>query len=67
MEPPGAPKETLQRAETMRAELLIQTNKKWIIKCVKVWHNVNLTLDTTVSSMQNIHVHSRHVKYCKVC
>ena len=57
MEPPRVPEETLQRAKTMRAELFIQTNKKWIIKCVKVCHNVNLTLDTTVSSMQNIHVH----------
>ena len=46
----------------MRAELLIQTNKKQIIKCVKVCHNVNLTLDTTVSSMWNIHVclHLQH-------
>ena len=38
MEPPGAPEETLQRAKTMRAELLIQTNKKQIIKHVKVYH-----------------------------
>ena len=62
MEPPRVPKETLQRAKTMRAELLIQTNKKGIIKCVKVCHNVNLTLDTTVSSTQNIHVclHLQH-------
>ena len=45
MEPPGVPKETLQRAKTM------------IIKHVKICHNVNLTLDTTVSSTQNIHVH----------
>ena len=40
----------------MRVELLIQTNKKQIIKHVKVCHNINLTLDTTVSSMWNIHV-----------
>ena len=62
MEPPGVPEETLQRAKTMRAKLLIQTNKKWIIKHVKVCHNVNLTLDTTVSSTQNIHVclHLQH-------
>ena len=57
MEPPGVPEETLHRAKTMRAKLLIQTNKKQIIKHVKVCHNVNLTLDTTVSSMQSIHVH----------
>ena len=62
MEPPGVPKETLQGAKTMRAELLIQTNKKPIIKCVKVCHNINLTLDTTVSSTWNIHVclHLQH-------
>ena len=41
----------------MRAELLIQTNREQIIKHVKVCHNVNLTLDTTVSSIQNLHVH----------
>ena len=61
MEPPGVPKETLKRTKTMRAKLLIQTNK-WIIKFVKVCHNVNLTLDTTVSSVWNIHVclHLQH-------
>ena len=57
MEPPGVPEETLQIAKTMRAQLLIQTNKKWIIKHVKICHNVNLTLDTTLSSIQNIHMH----------
>ena len=57
MEPLGVPKETLQRAKTMRAKLLIQTNKKQIIKCVKVCHNVNITLDAAVSSMWNLHVH----------
>ena len=46
----------------MRAELLIWTNKEWIIKHVKVCYKVNLTLNTTVSSMQNIHVclHLQH-------
>ena len=57
MEPPGIPEETLQRAKTMRAELLIQTNREQIIKRVKVCHNVNLTLDTTISSIQNLHMH----------
>ena len=62
MEPSGVPKETLKKARTMRAELLIQTNKMQIIKHVKVCHNVNLTLDTSVSSMQNIYVclHLQH-------
>ena len=62
MAPPGIPKETLQRAKTMRAELLIQTYKKQIIKHVKACHNVLLTLETTVSSTQNIHVclHLQH-------
>ena len=74
MEPSGVPKETLKKARTMRAELLIQTNKMQIVKCVKVCHNVSLTLDTTVSSMQNIHVpafatccNSGHIEHCKVC
>ena len=57
MEPPGIPKETLQRAKTMRAKLLIQRNKKQIIKHVKICHNIILTLKTTVSSVWNIHVH----------
>ena len=57
MEPSGVPEETPKKARIVRAELLIQTNKMQIIKHVKVCHNVNLTLDTSVSSMQNIHVH----------
>ena len=62
MEPLGIPEETLQRAKTMRAKLLIQTNREQIIKHVIVCHNVNLTLDTTVSSIQNLHVclHLQH-------
>ena len=57
MEPPGVPKEILQRAKIMRAELFIQMNKMQIIKGVKVCHNVNLTLNTSVTLTQNIHVH----------
>ena len=57
MEHPGVSEETLKRAKRMKAELLIQTNKMRIIKRVKLCHNVNLTLDTTITSMQTIHVH----------
>ena len=57
MEPSGVPKETLQKAKTMRAELLIQTNRKQLIKHAKVCHNVLLTLETTMSTTQNVHVH----------
>ena len=46
----------------MRAELLIQMNKMQIIKCIKVCHNVNLTLVTSVTLTQNIHLclHLQH-------
>ena len=57
MKPPGIPKETLQKAKTMRAELLIQTKRKQLIKCTKVCHNILLTLETSMSTAQNIHVH----------
>ena len=46
-----------QKAERMRAELLIQTNKPQIIEHIKLCHNVNLDLNTPVASTQNIHVH----------
>ena len=61
-EPPEVPEETLKRVRRMRAELCIQTNKMWIIRHVKVCHNVNLTIDTSISSTQNIHVclHLQH-------
>ena len=62
MEPPGIPDETLKKAKRMRAELLIQTNKMQIIKCIKLCHNINLDLDTSVTSTQSIHVqlHLQH-------
>ena len=62
MEPPGIPDETLEKAKRMRAKLLIQTNKMQIIKHVKLCHNINLNLNTSVASTQSIHVclHLQH-------
>ena len=62
MEHPGIPNETLKKAKRMRAELLIQTNKMQIIKLIKLCHNINLNLDTSVTSTQSIHacLHLEH-------
>ena len=57
MEPFRVPDEILKKAKRMRAELLIQTNKPQIIECIKLCHNINLDLNTSVASTQNIHVH----------
>ena len=63
MEPSGVPTKTLTKAKTMRAELLIQTNKAWIIRWTKIYHNVNLDIDTSMSPTQNVCVcmHMQHV------
>ena len=57
MEPPGVPEETLIKAKTMRAELLIQTNKATDNQTVKICHNINLSIHTSLSQTHNIHVH----------
>ena len=46
----------------MRAKLFIRTNKMQIIKHVKLYHNINLSLNTSVASTQSIHVclHLQH-------
>ena len=54
MEPPGIPAEVLDKAKMMRAELLIQTNKSQIIRRVKICHNINLDIDTSMSPAQNV-------------
>ena len=40
----------------MRAELLIQTDKAQIIRWIKICHNINLDVDTSMSPTQNVHV-----------
>ena len=64
----------VQPMESIYINLIgIQTSKMWIIKLVKICHNVNLTLEKTVFSMQNIHVHlhlqhavTLDIKYCQM-
>ena len=50
MEPPGISKETLIKAKTMRAELLIQTNEAQIVRHVKICRNINLSIHTSLSN-----------------
>ena len=63
MEPSGVYKETLIKAKIMRAELLTQTKKAHIIRCVKIGHNINLSIHTSLSQTHNICVclHMQHV------
>ena len=44
----------LTKAETMREELLIQTSKAQIIRQMKICHNINLDINTSMSPTQNV-------------
>ena len=56
MEPPNIPKVNLQKAKLMKAELLIQTHKDQLIKCVKQLHNMDLSIQTSTTEVSSLHV-----------
>ena len=63
MEPPNIPKVNLQKAKLMKAELLIQTHKDQLIKCVKQLHNMDLSIQTSTTEVSSLHVwlHLKHI------
>ena len=56
MEPPEIPQENLRKAQVMRAELLLKTNKPAIVQEIKDTHNMNLEMTLLLTRSQGFKI-----------